>query len=897
MPDARFAVGIDLGTSNTVVAFAPLSSSAAPEVFPIRQLVAPHQVEARDLYPSMLFAATEAELAADPFAEAPWVTGEIARRRGVEVPARLVASAKSWLCHARVDRRAPILPPGAAEGDPRISPVGASERILAHVRRVWDDAHPDAPLASQAVVLTVPASFDEIARELTLEAARGAGLAPRLLEEPIAAFYAARAAGAVDDLTRGDRTATILVCDVGGGTTDLSLLGAHRDGDSIVAERLAVGRHLLLGGDNMDLALAHAIEARFVAPPARLAPGAFAQLVAGCRAAKEAILADGGPDEVPVRVVEAGAKLVGGVRTAPLRRSDVETILVAGFFPDAFDAAARPRAGLVGFGLPYEADTVVPRHVVRFLDRQASPAVDAVLFHGGVFHARGFTESVRRAVATRSDRDVVVVASADPDRAVAIGAVLHALSAERGNRVVARAPRSYYVGAGGAGAPRAVALIPRGTDEGATVELASPTFTLTVGAPVRFDLFTDDRPATGGDVVAIDDTHERLPPLVLAIDGHDLRRAATTVPVRLGATLEDTGTLAIHLTEQGEGGRRHLLRFDLRRATTPSTLPPPPSLPPKLADARAAIDAVFGRGNEPEKAAKELPDRLDQLLGPRATWTGPTLRALFDALAAQPGARKRSATHERIFFSIAGYTLRPGFGDAGDPARVDLMARLFAERLAFPDETRGWQQLFVAYRRIAGGLGDDVQSRIREALDPFVAPPSAGLAKPKKWRPLADGELLDLVSALERASARDRAALGEWVLDLALGKRSPHPWACLGRIGAREPAYASAHHVVDPVTVERWIEQLLRQKWDDLPPAPAIAVRLARVTGDRARDVSIRVRKDVEKRLLAVRAKDDLVRAVREHVPLAAADRAELFGDALPQGLALDEVDEVAPDG
>ncbi len=886
-----FAVGIDLGTSNTVVAAAPLDGSAPPTVFPIPQLVAPRAIEARDLYPSILFAGTEAELAEDPFGERPWISGELARRRGVEVPARSVSSAKSWLCHGRVDRHAPLLPLGAELDAARISPVEASARLLAHVRRTWDEAHPRAPLADQLVVLTVPASFDEIARELTLEAAHAAGLAPRLLEEPIAAFYAARDEGALGFVT--DHPARILVVDVGGGTTDLSLLSARRDGDGVVGERLAVGRHLLLGGDNMDLALAHAVEGRFVAAPARLAPASFAQLVAACRSGKEALLGAEPPAEVVLRVVEPGAKLIGGVRSAPLRREDVDRILGDGFFPDVFDETARARGGLVGFGLPYESDTIVPRHVARFLARQPDPHVDALLFNGGVFHAPRFRAVVHRAVARFLQRDpsaLAVVAASDPDRSVAVGAALHGVAARRGGKVVARAARTWYVGAAGASssdAARAVALVPRGTDEGSTVEL-STTFQLTVGKPVRFDLFTDDRPAAAGDVVAIDDEHERLPPLVLAIDGHDLRRAAKSIPVRLGATLEDTGTLALHMTEEGDGGRRHSLRFDLRRETTPSAAPPslPPSATPKLAEAGSLLEAAFARGDE--KTVKELPDRLEVLLGARASWTGPVLRALFDRLAAQPGARKRSATHERVFFSLAGYTLRPGFGDPGDRARVDLLERLFPERLSFPDETRGWQQLFVAYRRIAGGLESAAQGRIRAALDPFVAPPSAGLAKPKKWRPLADGELLELLAALERVDARERAALGEWVLELALGKRSPHPWVCLGRVGAREPAYASPHHVVEPVVVERWLEQLLRQKWNELAPAPAIAVRLARVTGDRARDVSVRIRKDVERKLVQVGAAEELVRAVREHVPLGDAGRAELFGDALPLGLTLE---------
>src|SRR5580692_11714253 len=279
----RAAVGIDLGTTHTVVAWAPLDGGAGARVFDVPQLVAPGAVESHPLLASMLFAALPGELPEDPFGDAPWILGEMARRRGAEVAGRLVASSKSWLTHGGVDRRAAILPWGAADETPRLSPVDAAARLLAHVQRVWDAEHPGAPLADQEVVLTVPASFDEVARELTLEAAHHVGLAPKLLEEPQSAFYdwMARAGrdGIAALLSSTGGEALVLVVDVGGGTTDLSLVrvsGVDR------VQREAVGPHLLLGGDNMDLALAHAVEPR-LADDGKLDPGRFAQLVGACR--------------------------------------------------------------------------------------------------------------------------------------------------------------------------------------------------------------------------------------------------------------------------------------------------------------------------------------------------------------------------------------------------------------------------------------------------------------------------------------------------------------------------------------------------------------------------------------------------------------------------------------
>ncbi|HVY46140.1 MAG TPA: Hsp70 family protein, partial [Minicystis sp.] len=359
---ARFVVGIDLGTTNTVVALAPADGSAAPRVLDLAQLVTTGEIEARPLLPSALHAALPGEALADPWGDAPWCVGELARRRGVDVPGRLVASHKSWLSYARVDRTAPILPWGADEDAtdlPRLSPVGAATRVLSHVRAAFDAALPDAPLAAQHVVLTVPASFDDVARELTLDAATRAGLTVRLLEEPQAAFYdyLGRAAPAdMQSLADGaGGEALVLVCDVGGGTTDLSLFKVRRSAGArpFEVERAAVGHHLLLGGDNMDLALAHGVEARL---GQKLDHARFSALVGACRGAKERLLGDAPPASVPIAIASRGAALVGGTLRAELGKDEVERVVLDGFWPAAARDAlpSRSRAALVSVGLPYE---------------------------------------------------------------------------------------------------------------------------------------------------------------------------------------------------------------------------------------------------------------------------------------------------------------------------------------------------------------------------------------------------------------------------------------------------------------------------------------------------------------------------------------------------------------
>ncbi|WP_438015251.1 Hsp70 family protein [Sorangium sp. So ce315] len=975
-------VGIDLGTTHTVVAWAERDADPdAIRVFPIPQLVTATEVEARPLLPSLLYAPVPGEAPADPFGDAPFVLGEHARRRGGEIPGRLIASAKSWLCHPAVDRTAPILPWGAGDEAtdlPRASPLDASARILAHVKRTWDEAFPDRPLAEQEVVLTVPASFDQVARELTVEAARRAGLSARLLEEPQAAFYdfmrLAGAGGLEALLARSGGEAMVLVCDVGGGTTDLSLIRVARragaaegasggplpggplpggplpggppssgplpDASPVEVSRVAVGHHLLLGGDNMDLALAHLCEPRLVGAGEKLDPARFGQLVLACRAAKERLLggappdadaAPAPPDDAPVTVLSHGARLVGGALTTRLGREEVERVVLDGFFPET-PRDARPhrgRSGLVAFGLPYERDVAITRHVAWFFARHApaSRGPTALLLNGGVFRARRVAERLARAIERWGGPPLDMLPHADPDLAVARGAVAYGLAlAGRGVRIEGGAARGYYVGldppAGGGPRP-AVCVVPRGAKEGSVHAAAGRTFALVVGRPVRFDLFASDdaREDRAGDIVPLeDDRFEALPPVAVAFDagaararGEEEGGKRAEVRVQIEGELTAIGTLDLACVEVGAPApRRFRLAFQLREdgrsgraaggAPAEGGAPAaeagggPPARPhaatpggKRLDEAREAIERVFGKGR-PDVAPREVKNlvrELERVLGERPTWTTETARALFDTLAPSARSRRRSADHERVFWSLAGYCLRPGFGDAGDPARIATIAPLFAERLAFPQEARSWQQFWIAWRRVAGGLDEPRQVAIRDLADPFLAPAEQRLKKPKGVKPEALDDLLELCASLERVPAGRRSELGAWLLERTWTDRDARLWAAIGRIGARVPAYASVHHVVSPAAAERWLDHLLREKWEGLPSAAPAAVQLARRTGDRARDVSDRIRGEVERRLVKAGAPEAWARAVREVVAVEEAERAAFFGEGLPVGLRL----------
>jgi hypothetical protein len=439
-------------------------------------------------------------------------------------------------------------------------------------------------------------------------------------------------------------------------------------------------------------------------------------------------------------------------------------------------------------------------------------------------------------------------------------------------------------------------VVPRGAKEG-DKHVAPRTLALVVGRPVRFDLYaSDEATARAGEVVAIDEERfERLPPLAVAFDAGEAQRE---VQVAIEGELTAVGTLDLACVETSKDKpRRFRLAFQLRgdgeaRTSLAPSVAPPPSVgvgARRLEHAVDAIDRVFGkpRPDASPREVKDLVRDLEKLLGDRTGWTKDMARALFDALWPLHRARRRSADHERAFWLLAGFCVRPGFGDPLDATRVAHLASLFDEKLAFPDAPRGWQQFFIAWRRAAGGLDEAMQTRLRDAFDPFLAPPEAGLKKPKKLKPAAPEEMLEMASSLERIDPARKSALGGWVLERTWTERDPRLWAALGRLGARVPAYASVHQCVSPIVAERWLDHLLREKWDAVPTAAQAAVQLARMTGDRARDVSERVRREVEKRLQQASARDEWVRAVREVVSVEDEERAAFFGESLPVGLRL----------
>jgi len=953
-------VGIDLGTTNTVLAYAAPGSQEV-ETFAIEQLVAPGEVAPAPLLPSARYHPAPGELAAGAL-QLPWhtqdptgvqdaVVGRLARLLGAATPGRLVASAKSWLSHHGVDRTAPILPWGAPDEVPKISPLAASASYLAYLRAAWNARHPGQPLERQDLVLTVPASFDEGARALTLEAARLAGLPSlRLLEEPQAALY--------DWLQRhrdrlaGELAASrlVLVADVGGGTTDFSLVKVELEDAQPRLTRIGVGNHLILGGDNMDLALAHLAEARLgaqdgahgggqdgQAPPARLSAARLAQLTERCRAAKEQLLAADAPEQVNVTLLGTGSRLIGASRTVALTREDVRQIVLDGFFPlnPSQEGAKRARAGIVEFGLPYASDPAITRHLADFLRQHAGaarealgieddgspPVPDTLLLNGGVFRGGALAARLADTLSAWRGEPIRVLHNRDPDVAVARGAVAYSLARQGlAPGIESGSARSYFLlldDAPGGGMLKTVCLLPRGEKPGVEVRLLERSFGLRLGRPVRFHLVSttadpQGAPPLPGQLIDLDPADVvRLPAIATVLRAQTAGTGSekkTEMPVQLAASLSEVGTLEVHCVAEDGSGQRWKLEFQLRGAEDETQdEDADAALPPRLTDALQRIDRIFGSRNQQveSREVRQLRGSLEHLLGAREQWTTPLLRRLFDALMERAKGRRRSAEHERVWLNLAGWCLRPGFGDPLDGWRIEQLWALFETGVQYHKDSQVRAEWWTLWRRVAGGLSTESQLRL---LDDFAFNLQAAPAdRAKRPVTLVDGsedDMLRLGASLERIPSAYKVEIGDWMLGQimaipAMPKPDPktaatyarYLWA-LARVGARQSLQSSAHEVATIEAAERWLESLLQLDWRRIEPAGFAAAHIARKTGDRSRDIGNEMsgdalRQQVLHKLAASGAPASWAAMVREVVELDQASTTRMFGDALPPGLKL----------
>ncbi len=929
---SRYIIGIDLGTTNSAVGYIDLHDTTPGEMdiisFSIPQLTGQGRMGERPYLPSFIYLPGNYDLQ-DGATALPWdrernyATGLFARDQGGKVPGRLVSSAKSWLCHGGVDRNAPILPWGAGNEIKKISPVEASARYLLHMREAWNHVMP-APMEEQEIILTVPASFDEVARELTLKAAEKAGLEKlTLLEEPLAAFYSWLSVHENDwndFISAGER---LLICDIGGGTTDFTIVGCVDGDESPRLERLAVGDHLLLGGDNVDLAITALAEKKL---KKKLDHSSWQMLYHQCRQAKEAMLSKDGPKTFTVRVAGRGSSLIGSSIATSLDANEVGKMILDGFYPEiSIDQALEEEKNpaIREMGLPYEKDAAVTRHLARFIMRQGEGIMpSALLLNGGSLKPALLRNRIRDELSSWAGKEVRLLESVSLDLAISRGAVYYGLARQgAGLRVGGGIARSYYAGvtAGENRARRAICLIERGTGEGEDIEL-DRQFRVITNRPVRFSLYCssmrrDDR---AGEVVEVSsEDFVSLPPLQTVLK-YGKKGEHREIPVKIGARITSIGTLELFCGAI-DTPHRWRLQFQLRRQERPAGKIRDSVEGVRLGKHRDAgletgltdedragleqagkmIRACFTPGPEEEAIPPaDLPAMLPEAMGmEKELWSLPVLRAMADILLDTRRGRKRSAMHEARWFNLTGFCMRPGGGEASDPWRMKIIWSLYFEGLAHKRQPDPRLQWWIFWRRVSAGLSTGHQTQMFSGMSHAILPVTSKRGKKqakkaKKYSPEETRQMWLYMAGLERLDIEKKIEAGRKLLTLLRKKGFTKDalW-CLGRLGAREPLYGPADRVIPPGEAASWAETVLKKTTADRGRLADAVVSMARITGDRTRDITTEKREGLIMALQLAGVDEKRIEPLRKYVEPGAREKSAAFGENLPEGLVLDQDD------
>jgi molecular chaperone DnaK (HSP70) len=924
MARPQFSIGIDLGTTNCAMAFEAFETSTPQsELFLVPQWETLTGFSEASTLPSFLYLPPEAEIQAmtrESDGRAEWIAGRLARKRAAESPGRVVHSAKSWLCHHAVDRNAPFLPWRSDEipVEKRISPIRASALLLQHLRAAWNTrfAAEGFQFEEQDITITVPASFDAVAQRLTLDAAREAGFPEdvRLLEEPQAAFYRWLEHGdAQTDLWKRPVGGAyhVLVIDVGGGTTDFTLFEiASQSGTPIPhIKRIAVSDHLLLGGDNIDLAIAHRVESRLADRPLSSTQWNF--LVALCRDVKERCLSDTSGYAFPLSIPGRGSNLLSGTLTDRIERAEIESIVLDGFFPqcDADDRPARTQAGLREWALPYAADSAVTRYLAEFLrDR---PAVDAILLNGGSLYPERLRHRLQEQIARWQDgAEPQILHNPEPSLAVARGAArFGSIVRRRAQRIEAGAARAIYLEVHQGGTkddktsdPALICILPKGAASEANFRVSEGGLELRINRLVRFQPYYSTRRSQdkAGSLVRWNnrDFHA-LPPLQTTARLSGRRPQGDKLPVILTARINELGLLQLACVSADPGLRETWpLEFNLRPHESgterqgdtdddTSAGSVPGIDPDRLEAARARITTLFSRplDRRDKLTATNLLKSLERILSlAKADWNYVLIRSLWSALHQLSPYRKESIEHEETWLILAGFLLRPGFGVERDAGRIDELWQLHVEGAAYSAK-RIQLQLYILWRRVAGGLS-------RERQEAILAPELPRLRAQKN----SPAELVRLVGSFERINPVAKAELIDQFLrttrELAGNKQYCAPYlAALGLLLNRTPLYAGLENVIPPVQVEKAYDVLSDLDWTEpeLGEIQTLFLRAGRVVDHPDVDLPGRLREKIATKLQKSGVAPARIARLRTFVPIAQVDRASLFGESLPPGLVIGE--------
>jgi molecular chaperone DnaK (HSP70) len=916
---SRYCVGIDLGTTNSVIAYIDtLIADAGDEcsrVFAVDQKVGPGSTQALEYIPSVLLY--------DPHEDGAWTVGRYASDQARYQPQRVVVSAKSWLSHSAVNREAAILPWGSTEVpvEDHVSPVRASALVLSAIRDAWNRAmssgSADYCLEEQEVVITVPASFDEVAQELTVRAAHEIGLKRvRLLEEPQSAFYRwLEVPGATHSLNASVRLSSgqlVLVCDVGGGTTDLSLFEVS-EGESALPRisRLDVSEHLLLGGDNIDATLAEQLA--LLVREKQGSDLSFSQklaLRAIAKDVKEQILSESthAQDIIPVSVPGSGSSLFAGAISLEVSTARLRDIVMQGFFPfcSSTERPLLPRGGLRESGLPYVRDPRITVHLAGFL--RGRP-IGAILFNGGTLRDRSIRERVIQCVSSWQSDSVEELLNLELGSAVARGAAWYGfMQRQRADALIfAGYPRALYVELyreKRSEKPKLVCVVPKGFSGERSLVVESQALFALVERPVRFQIWSsltrgDD---AAGSVVSDADDVQPLASVVTKLSlptGHALQ-AGARLPISLVARLTETGLLALECSGSVPlaGGGSHdvewKLTFNVRREDEGS---PPESQESEVSSAAVqrcteVVDRYYGRrkAGDGEERPKGLFKALeDASRMKREDWSVPFMRSMWAACERGLTRRGRSLEHEVNWLNLAGFVLRPGFGAAMDAVRIDEAWRVQQTGLAFPKETASRAAACIYWRRIAAGLSAERQEILFRHYFPEVAK-----------APPYGSELVRMLASLERLGIEGKERLFRALVQIVSAKRghafgNAPSWA-LERLLARIPLCGELDTVVPAAAAESWVEVMLGDASGKLTPQElqGILLSVAARTGDPRRDIGVTLKDTILRKLRSIGTQASSIEALDSIVELEHKQVSRLLGENMPAGLVWGESREGA---
>jgi len=935
----KYIVGIDLGTTNSAVAYANLYDIATQGIeiktFEIPQTVSSGRVANRPTLPSFLFLPDEKEFIAGEIA-IPWdndpkyTVGTFARDFGTLNPLKLVSSAKSWLCHSGVDRESEILPFGNENQNiNKISPVEASKNYLLHIKNAWNYVMgKDNLLEKQYVVLTVPASFDEVARELTLKAANNAGLKNlTLIEEPLAAFYSwlsDNESNWHNFIGEGD---TVLVCDVGGGTTDFTLISCHKKEDKPLLERIAVGDHLLLGGDNIDITITHLAEKEL---NHELGFVAWQNLLHQSRLAKEKIFSEEKkePDinEVTLRIQKPGKSLVGGTTVINLKKDEVIPKITEGFFPVvSFEECKKKAAGATGIremGLPFEDDPCITRHIGYFIAKHSEKLPDIILFNGGTLKPEIFRKRIIENLSLWKKGEIRELPSKSLDLAISLGAAYYGLTKHGiGLRVGGGIPRSYYIGIDtGEKTQKSICLIPQGALEGEEQKIEK-NFKIRTNSPVKFSLYTSTvrHHDKTGDVTSVNEDTFRLPPLQTLLK-YGKSTTHNLIDVNITAKLTETGIIEIFCNSM-ISTHKWKLQFQLRQQELKqSSEPEGVRIIPKnnnendklltdsdkeaLDEIKKYIELCFAPKQDARISPKDLPNKLNEITNmPRENWGLGLIRGISDQLLTYKDGMKISNEHENRWLNLCGFCLRPGIGEKLDPWRIKKAWAIFLEGLKYPKDNESRKQWWIYWRRISAGLTSGQQLQIFNAIKPFIISEKLQNDRKKGKKNISQTlfkasfeekrEMWLLASFFQKLDPSIKTDIGAEILEMIKkGKHFAGIYWAFSRIGERNPIYCPIDKVISYKIINLWLNEL--KKVENIPKIQLlnIVISFARLTGDRFRDLPQSEREDLKTWLISAGISEEDLLPLFEITDLKKNEIESAFGEGLPEGLVLGSEDE-----